>query len=220
MAPERRYALIVFDWDGTLIDSADAIVESIQAAAREMSLPVPEPARARHVIGLGLQDSLQHAVPSLPRAQYADFAERYRQHFVAREQALQLFPGVRELLERLAQRGHRLAVATGKSRRGLERALQASALGDYFAASRCGDETEPKPHPAMLHELLRELRTEAPRALMIGDTSHDLQMARRAGVDALGVTYGAHSAEALRVLAPLRCVASIEELRRWLEANA
>ena len=217
---ERRYALIVFDWDGTLIDSADVIVECIRAAAREMALPVPERERARHVIGLGLHDSLSHAVPSLPREQYADFAERYRQHFVAREDALQLFPGVRELLERLALRGHRLALATGKSRRGLDRALQASGLGGLFVASRCGDETQPKPHPAMLYELMRELDTEARCALMIGDTSHDLQMARSAGMDALGVTYGAHPASTLRVEAPLQCIASVEELRRWLEANA
>lgn len=209
----------MFDWDGTLIDSAEAIVECIQAAAHELALPVPDRARARHVIGLGLHDSLRHAVPSLPRAQYADFAERYRRHFLAREDTMRLFPGVRELLGRLGARGHRLALATGKSRRGLERALQASGLGGFFAASRCGDETQPKPHPAMLLELLRELGAEASSALMIGDTSHDLQMARSAGVDALGVTYGAHPADSLRLLAPLQCIASIEELRRWLEAN-
>ncbi|TAK41035.1 MAG: HAD family hydrolase [Betaproteobacteria bacterium] len=220
MPAERRYSLIVFDWDGTLIDSAATIVECIQAAAREMALPVPDEARARHVIGLGLNDSLRHAVPMLPRGQYADFAERYRQQFLAREDALQLFPGVRALLERLARRGHRLALATGKSRRGLDRALGASGLGEYFAASRCGDETHPKPHPAMLLELLRELGAQAPAALMVGDTSHDLQMARSAGVDALGVTYGAHSAAELRGLAPLECLASVEELARWLETNA
>lgn len=220
MPVERRYPVIVFDWDGTLIDSADAIVACIQAAARELALPVPEAARARHVIGLGLDDSLRHAVPSLPVGQYADFAERYRRHFVAREPALQLFPGVRELLDELLARGHRLAVATGKSRRGLERALAASGLADCFAASRCGDETQPKPHPAMLLELMRELGAEADSALMIGDTSHDLRMARRAGMASLGVTYGAHSADALRVLAPLDCVASVAELERWLTANA
>jgi len=220
MRAERRYALIVFDWDGTLIDSAATIVECIQAAARDMALPVPGRERASHVIGLGLHDSLRHAVPALPPEQYAEFAELYRRHFVAREDAMQLFPGVPELLGRLVGRGHRLALATGKSRHGLERALQASGLGPYFAASRCGDETRPKPHPAMLLELMRELATEAQAALMIGDTSHDLQMARSAGVDALGVAYGAHPAAALRALAPRHCVESVDELSRWLEANA
>jgi phosphoglycolate phosphatase len=220
MRANRRYPLIVFDWDGTLIDSAATIVECIQAAARAMALPVPDRERASHVIGLGLHDSLRHAVPSLPPDKYAEFAELYRQNFLAREDAIQLFPGVPELLARLVARGHRLAVATGKSRRGLDRALEASGLGPYFAGSRCGDETRPKPHPAMLLELMRELATDAHAALMIGDTSHDLEMARSAGVDALGVAYGAHPAAALRALAPRQCVESVEELRRWLEANA
>jgi phosphoglycolate phosphatase len=220
MPAERRYPVIVFDWDGTLIDSADAIVACIQAAARELALPVPDGTRARHVIGLGLHDSLRHAVPSLPTEQYAEFAERYRRHFVAREPALQLFAGVPELLQRLRARGHRLAVATGKSRRGLERALVSSGLADCFAASRCGDETQPKPHPAMLQELMHEMGAAAESALMIGDTSHDLQMARSAGIASLGVTYGAHSAAALRMLAPLDCIASVAELDRWLAANA
>ena len=220
MRAERRYCLIVFDWDGTLIDSAATIVDCIQAAAREMALPVPERARASHVIGLGLHDSLRHAVPSLPPDKYADFAEFYRQHFLAREDAMQLFAGVPELLGSLVARGHRLAVATGKSRRGLDRALEANGLGVYFAASRCGDETHPKPHPAMLLELLRELATDAQATLMIGDTSHDLEMARSAGVDAIGVAYGAHPVAALRALAPRQCVESVDELRRWLEANA
>jgi phosphoglycolate phosphatase len=220
MRAERRYRLIVFDWDGTLIDSASTIVECIQAAASEMALPVPERERARYVIGLGLHDSLRHAVPTLPQSQYADFAERYRQHFLAREEAMLLFPGVAELLGGLVERGHRLAVATGKSRRGLDRALQASGLGAHFSASRCGDETQPKPHPAMLLELMRELATDAQAVLMIGDTSHDLQMARSAGVDALGVTYGAHRAAALRALAPRHCADTVDELSRWLDANA
>ena len=220
MHAERRYPLIVFDWDGTLIDSAATIVECIQAAAREMALPVPERERASHVIGLGLHDSLRHAVPSLSPHKYADFAGRYRRHFLAREDAMQLFPGLPELLGGLVARGHRLAIATGKSRHGLDRALEASGLGAYFAASRCGDETHPKPHPAMLLELLRELATDARAVLMIGDTSHDLQMARSAAVDALGVAYGAHPAAALRALAPRQCVESVEELSRWLAANA
>lgn len=216
MAAEPRYALIVFDWDGTLIDSPAAIVECIREASRELDLEVPDRKRASHVIGLGLEDSLRHAVPDLPRGRYAEFVASYRRHFLAREASMPLFPGVPRLLEGLRARGHRLAVATGKSRRGLDRALAASGLAAHFVSSRCADECSPKPDPAMLRELLAELGLGPERALMIGDTSHDLDMARSAGVDAVAVTYGAHPEEALRAAAPLACVASIAELERWL----
>jgi phosphoglycolate phosphatase len=216
----RRYALIVFDWDGTLIDSTPAIAECIRLAARDMDLPVPTLERASHVIGLGLRDSLRHAVPELPEHGHARFVECYRRHFLEREDTMAPFPGVPELLAELHARGHRLAVATGKSRRGLDRALEASGLAPIFAATRCGDETRPKPHPAMLLELLQELQADPRGALMVGDTSHDLEMARSAGIDALAVAYGAHPGESLRALEPRGCVASIEELRRWLETHA
>jgi len=215
-----RYALIVFDWDGTLIDSAGAIAECIQEAAREMGLAVPDRERARHVIGLGLHASLRHAVPDLPAERAMEFIACYRRQFLAREEGMRLFPGVVELLGALRDRGHALAVATGKSRRGLERALDASALRPYFASTRCADESVPKPDPAMLHELLLELGTEPAQALMIGDTSHDLQMAGAAGVDALAVSYGAHAESSLRALAPRGCVANVEELARWLAQHA
>ncbi|MGH8720840.1 MAG: HAD family hydrolase [Burkholderiales bacterium] len=215
-----RYRLIVFDWDGTLLDSAAGIVESIQAAARDLRLPVPTHETASHVIGLGLQDSLRTAVPTLPAERYLEFADAYRRHFHARQDAMVLFPGARELLQDLQAGGHRLAVATGKSRRGLEHALEATALRPYFGATRCGDETQPKPHPAMLLELMQELDAPPAQALMIGDTSHDLEMARSAHVDAVAVAYGAHPSAALRALAPRACVASVEELRAWLTANA
>jgi phosphoglycolate phosphatase len=221
MAPaaERRYTLVVFDWDGTLIDSAGTIVECIQDASREMGLAVPDRERARHVIGLGLHDSLRHAVPELPREHYRDFAELYRRHFLAREDSMSLFEGVPQLLSDLARRGHMLAVATGKSRAGLDRALAASGLSVHFSASRCADETNPKPHPAMLLELMQELDTDPQRVLMVGDTSHDLEMARNAGVGAVAVTYGAHPEKALRALSPLACVSSVEDLARWLALN-
>jgi phosphoglycolate phosphatase len=215
-----RYSLIVFDWDGTLIDSAAGIVECIQLASREMGLPVPDEERARHVIGLGLHDSLRIAVPDLPSESYGEFAALYRKNFLAREESMQLFPGVREMLVSLRRRERLLAVATGKSRRGLDRALEANDLGAHFAASRCGDETHPKPHPAMLLELMEHLSVEPARVLMIGDTSHDLQMARNAGVDALGVSYGAHSQTALQAVEPRGCVASVRELSSWLERHA
>ncbi|HXZ92164.1 MAG TPA: HAD-IA family hydrolase [Burkholderiales bacterium] len=216
MPAELRYALIVFDWDGTLIDSPAAIVECIQQASRDLGLDVPDRERASHVIGLGLEDSLRKAVPQLPRERYGEFVASYRRHFLAREDSMPLFPGVRRLLERLRGRGHRLAVATGKSRRGLERALAASGLGTHFSCSRCADETIPKPDPAMLRELMAELEVGPERALMVGDTSHDLLMARSAGVDALAVSYGAHPESELRALEPLACLASVEELAKWL----
>jgi phosphoglycolate phosphatase len=220
MSSEARYRLIVFDWDGTLIDSAATIVACIRLASREMGLPVPDPETARHVIGLGLHDSLRLVVPALPPERYLDFAAHYRKHFLARESDMALFDGVRELVGRLQASGRLLAVATGKSRRGLDRALQASGLAAAFAASRCADETHPKPHPAMLLELMDELAVTPDRALMIGDTSHDLDMAASAGVDAIAVTYGAHPEPALRAREPRGCVASVAELTAWLDANA
>ena len=220
LSTRRKYPLIVFDWDGTLMDSTAGIALSIQEAAREMGLPVPAREAASHVIGLGLQDSLRSAVPSLPVERYMDFVELYRKHFRAQQESMALFPGVRELLERLQTDGHLLAVATGKSRRGLDQALEVSGLRGRFASSRCGDETNPKPHPAMLLELMDELALTAGELLMIGDTSHDLEMARSAGVDALAVTYGAHPGAALSALAPRACVASVLELRAWLTTYA
>lgn len=212
--------MIVFDWDGTLFDSAAVIAEGIQHAARDMRLPVPDRSTASHVIGLGLSDSLRHAMPTLPPERYQEFLALYRRYFLEREDTLTLFDGIAELLKELTERGHRLAVATGKPRRGLDRALQASGIGPLFAASRCGDETQPKPHPAMLLELMRESGFEARDLLMVGDTSHDLGMAKNAGVDAVAVGYGAHPIESLSVWKPRACVNSVGELRQWLTKNA
>jgi phosphoglycolate phosphatase len=217
---DRRYPVIVFDWDGTILDSASGIVACIQEASREMGLPVPTDERASHVIGLGLRDSLKFAVPDLPDSAYAEFADLYRKHFIAREKAMVLFPGVRELLTGLCKDGYTLAVATGKSRRGLDRALAASGLDACFVASRCADETNPKPHPAMLNELMAQLSRSPRELLMIGDTSHDLDMAASAQVDAVAVTYGAHSEEVLRGRAPKGIVGSIPELVTWLATHA
>jgi phosphoglycolate phosphatase len=215
-----RYPLIVFDWDGTLMDSAAVIVASIQDAARDLGLPVPSRDAASHVIGLGLQDSLRGAVPSLQPERYREFADAYRRHFIAQQDTMVLFDGVRELLDALRAQGRELAVATGKSRRGLDHALQATGLGGHFAASRCADETNPKPHPAMLLELMKTLKKGNAELLMVGDTSHDLLMAQSAGVDALAVTYGAHPGDSLRACGPRGCVGSVEELRQWLSTHA
>lgn len=215
-----RYPLIVFDWDGTLMDSTAGITLAIREAARDLDLPVPSREQASHVIGLGLQDALRAAVPGLEPARYGDFVASYRRHFLAQQDAMVLFPGVRELLDALRGRGYRLAVATGKSRRGLDHALQVTGLGSQFVASRCADETRPKPDPAMLHELMAEFALPARDLLMVGDTSHDLGMARSAGVDAVAVTYGAHAPESLRALAPRALVGSVKELDRWLAQHA
>src|SRR5262249_9361978 len=178
-----------FDWDGTIIDSAATIAQCIRLAAGDLALEVPTMEQARHVIGLGLSDALRAAVPGLAAARTAEFVARYREHFRAREDEMGLFGGMRELIAALSK-NRMLGIATGKSRRGLERALDATGLRPYFRASRCADETYPKPDPAMLRELMEELDVAAGNALMIGDTSHDMEMARAAGVDALAVTYG------------------------------
>ena len=217
--PDKKFDLIVFDWDGTLMDSAGIIVSSIQGAARDMGLAEPSDQAARHVIGLGLSEALEYVLPGLPPQQYAPLVERYRHHFLARDQAIPLFEGVAELIASLHAEGFLLAVATGKSRAGLERAFESSGIGGYFHASRCADETFSKPHPAMLLELIRQFDVAAGRSLMIGDTTHDLQMAINAGVAGLGVTYGAHPAENLVALAPLGCVNSIAEFSSWLNTH-
>ncbi len=215
-----RYPLLVFDWDGTLIDSADAIVRCIQSACRDLGLPVPDDARASHVIGLGLQDALAYAVPGLPSADYGRIVERYRFHFLARDAAIPLFPGAAAMLAGLRRRGHVLAIATGKSRAGLARALDNTGLKPLFVASRCADQCAPKPAPDMLLELMAELGTSEANTLMIGDTVHDLQMAAHAGVPAVAVSYGAHAKADLAARTPLACLDSIDELTQWLEHNA
>ena len=213
-----RYRLIVFDWDGTLIDSAGTIVRCIQDAARDMGLEVPDRERASHVIGLGLHDSLRFAVPSLGVERYPDFAAHYRKHFRARQDSMLLFAGIRDLLERLS-RERLLAIATGKSRKGLDRSLDAGDLKRFFSGSRCADETNPKPHPAMLLELMEEFSVGKTETLMIGDTSHDLEMARAAGVEALAVTYGAHPESGLKACGPLGCFSDVRSLSEWLTKN-
>jgi phosphoglycolate phosphatase len=213
------YKLLVFDWDGTIIDSASTIAECIRDAARDLGLEVPDHERASHVIGLGLHDALRIAVPGLPDNRFPEFVESYRRHFLERKDRMQLFEGMRDLLEQLSQ-SHVLAIATGKSRRGLDRDLEYHGLKTLFNASRCADETNPKPHPAMLLELMSELNVTGKQTLMIGDTSHDMDMARAAEVDALAVTYGAHPEAGLRACLPLHCVADVPSLGRWLKQNA
>ncbi|ARP87355.1 HAD-IIIA family hydrolase [Bordetella genomosp. 9] len=210
------YSLVVFDWDGTLMDSTHSIVAAIQAACRDLELPVPSASQASWVIGLSLESALRRAVPDLTNAMLPRFLERYRVHYLLRDPELKLFDGVREMLAALAARDVRLAVATGKSRVGLNRALAASGLVDAFAATRCADETFSKPNPTMLYELMDELQVAPDRVVMIGDTSHDLQMAANAGVHGVAVTYGAHTRQELEAVGPQAVVESVPGLHEWL----
>ena len=215
-----KYDLIVFDWDGTLLDSAGAIARAIQASCRDLGLAVPGDAQARHVIGLGLEDAMRHAAPDLTAERIPEMVERYRFHYLSGDHELLLFEGVPALLEELKAAGHILAVATGKSRLGLNRAFEHSGLGPLFEASRCADECHSNPHPQMLDELMEEFGVLPERTLMIGDTSHDLLMASNAGVDGLAVTYGAHPHDHLLEHKPIACLHTVQELDSWLKRNA
>jgi len=216
----KRYDLIVFDWDGTVMDSTAVIAGSIQAACRDLCLPEPSDETARHVIGLGLDQALRYAVPDVTDAQRPELVERYRHHFFAQENAMPLFAGARETIAELHDAGYALAVATGKSRAGLERVMESSAMKHFFHGIRTADMTHSKPNPAMLLELMDELGCTAERTLMIGDTTHDLQMAQNAKVDALAVGHGAHPEEQLLELGPLALFDDFAGLREWFRANA
>lgn len=216
----KKFDLIVFDWDGTLMDSTSAIVKCIQAAARDLGLPIPRDAAAAQVIGLGLNEAMQAAMPGLDARQTARMVERYRYHYLSRDHELTLFDGADAMLRGLSQQGYFLAVATGKSRVGLNRALNGTGLLSLFDATRCADETFSKPHPAMLQELTRELGQDMRRTVMIGDTSHDLQMANNAGAAAIAVEYGAHPPAQLAACEPLFSAASVAQLHQWLDEHA
>jgi phosphoglycolate phosphatase len=216
----RRFDLIAFDWDGTLFDSTALIVRCIQAACRDIGAPVPDDQRAAYVIGLGLRDALLHAVPDLPVERYAELGRRYRHHYVARQHEIVLFDGTQDMLRALKARNHSLAVATGKSRLGLNEALASAQLDVFFDSTRTADETASKPDPLMLLELMRELGAEPQRTLMIGDTTHDLQLAANAGVASVGVAYGAHDGDDFGRFAPLHVAHSPRELHNWLLQHA
>jgi phosphoglycolate phosphatase len=216
----KRFDLIVFDWDGTLMDSAGAIVASLQGACSDLGLPVPSEEGARYVIGLGLADALAHILPGVGRSVYPTIAERYRDHFLRHDPDTTLFAGAADLVAHLHGSGFLLGVATGKSRRGLDRSLAATGLKQYFHATRCADEGFSKPHPGMLEALMDELDVAPERALMIGDTSHDMKMAQAAGVRRLGIAHGAHARAELLDHGPLACVEDLAELREWLQRHA
>jgi phosphoglycolate phosphatase len=212
----RRFDLIAFDWDGTLFDSTALIARAIQAACRDIGTTVPSPQQAAYVIGLGLHDALAHAAPDLPPERYPELGSAYRRHYLASQHELVLFDGVLPMLHALKARNHWIAVATGKSRRGLDEALATAQLQGLFDSSRTADETASKPDPLMLRELMAELGVAPERTLMIGDTTHDLQMARSAGAASVAVSYGAHDLAGFAAYGPLFVAHSARELHDWL----
>lgn len=204
--------LVVFDWDGTLMDSTGAIASAIRSAATDLGLRQPTLEEASAVIGLGLSDALRQCVPDLPPEKVEEFTERYRVHYMAIDPELQPFDGIEAMLKKLSAGPVPAAVATGKSRSGLNRVLEAMNWRHHFMSTRCADEGISKPHPWMLHDLMEELGVSPQATLMIGDTTHDLGMARAAGVRAIGVTYGAHPTELLTTEPAIALVDSVAEL--------
>lgn len=222
----KKYDLVVFDWDGTLFDSTAIITRCIQAAVEDVGGKRPSTEQASHVIGLNLMEALSFAAPDVPKEKYPLLGERYRHHFFAQQEEIHLFDGVIDLLLELKRQHYWVTIGTGKSRKGLdvtlERDVQVGSasvkLATLFDGTRTADQTQGKPNPQMLFELMREFGVEASRTLMVGDTTHDLQMALNAGVDAVGVSYGAHESDFLETCKPLAIVHSVDELRAWLLA--
>lgn len=214
---KRDYQLLIFDWDGTLMDSEARIVACLQASSADLGLPVPNREQARDVIGLGLYEAVHRLFPEGEHDLHLKLSDRYRYHFLTADPTpSELFAGAEEMLAHLREAGYWLAVATGKGRAGLDKVLQQTGLEEYFLTTRCADETASKPNPQMLHEILDELGLESPAALMIGDTEYDMEMASHARMDRLGVRYGVHAEERLQQHRPVAVVDSIAEMRHWL----
>ncbi|MBN9404464.1 MAG: HAD-IA family hydrolase [Burkholderiales bacterium] len=221
MTRPRQFDLICFDWDGTLFDSTAIITRCIQQAVVDVGGARPSAQAASHVIGMALIPALAKAAPDVPPEKYPALGERYRHHYLRHQNDISLFEGVLPLLAALRERHHWLAVATGKSRRGLDDVLASRQLRGVFDGSRTADETAGKPDPRMLGELMRQFGAEPERTLMIGDTTHDLQMAANAGCASVGVSYGAHPAEELTAaLSPRFLAHSVAELQAWLAEHA
>jgi len=216
----KQFDLIVFDWDGTLANSTQMIVDCMREASADAGLPVPDPVAASHIIGLGLVEAVRTLFGELSDTQFQQLVSRYRYHYYARDEDTPLFDGVRDAIDDLSEAGFMLAVATGKGRNGLNKSLQRSGLDQYMLATRCVDECHSKPHPQMLHELMDELGASPERTLMIGDTSFDLQMATNANVASLAVTYGAHPEAELKKHNPLACFDRFAALNQWLVQHA
>lgn len=216
----RQFDLIAFDWDGTLFDSTAIITRCIQLAVADVGGTVPSDKEASYVIGLGLMQAMVHAAPDIPKEKYPELGARYKHHYLAHKNDTSLFAGVLPMLNELKSRQYLLAVATGSSRAGLNDVLDAVALRGMFDSSRTADETASKPHPRMLQELMAELGVPPERVLMVGDTTHDLQLALNAGCASVGVSYGAHAPAMFADLGPRCVVHSVAELHAWLLDNA
>ena len=215
-----KYQLLIFDWDGTLADSTGRIVDSIQRSARLVGLPAITDADAQNIIGLGLPEALRTLWPDIDADELNTMRETYARYFVHESQvSMELFAGARDMLERFLDDGYLLAVATGKSRKGLDRILYDLGAGHLFATTRCADETLSKPDPLMVNEILAELNVSASRALMIGDTTYDLDMAHAAGVETLAMSHGAHDDERLMRCQPLALCHDIDDLECWIRNN-
>lgn len=217
----KRFPLLVFDWDGTLVDSIERIVTSLQHASKHAANIHIDETQARDVIGLGLNEAISKLHPQLDVELHAtklnDIADAYRQHYLFDNTVpAPLFAGVKDLLDILRENGFTLAISTGKSRAGLEHSIDEHQVADYFATTRCAGENKSKPHPEMLHEILDELKFTASQTLMIGDSEHDLKMANNANVQCIGVTHGVHDAETLEKFNPLVCLNDITELSDYL----
>lgn len=212
-----RFQLLIFDWDGTISDSLPHIVKSIRYAINKLGFPERRDEAIRNIIGLGLEEALQRLFPGIDARQRKSMAGHYREYYLATSvNSISLFPEVAQTIKLLHTFGHDLAVATGKSRRGLDRAMEECGLGKYFHYSRCADETFSKPHPQMLQEIMDIFGIDTDKVLMIGDSEHDLQMAANAGVASAAVTYGAQDKEYLLKFKPVTCFNSLRELPQWL----
>ncbi|MCS6984419.1 MAG: HAD-IIIA family hydrolase [Leptospiraceae bacterium] len=211
----RHYRHIIFDWDGTLAKSIDHIVVALQMAGQSIGRIIPED-KARYIIGLGIEDARRYLLGDIQDIEVAQkFHRVYRQNYLAREKDIPLYPCARELVQKLYESGHKLTIATGKSREGILRALEHKKLQHYFQAIRTSDMTKPKPNPNMVWELCEEVGLPPSQTLLVGDTIHDLEMANRAGIDAVGVTYGAHKQEELAKYPHLVLVDSLSAFYEW-----
>ncbi|MDJ0834145.1 MAG: HAD-IA family hydrolase [Gammaproteobacteria bacterium] len=209
----KKYDLIIFDWDGTIIDSQAHIINCMQNAIADTSLPVPQPDEIRHIIGLSLPRAIETLFPDIDAGQVEQVAASYRDHFFADStQASELFHGAAEVIQDLHAQGYYLAVATGKGRRGLDIALEKTGLQPYFHITRCADETHSKPDPLMLEEILTDLDLDSSRAVMVGDTSYDMDMAHNIKMDSIAVTYGMHDHQVLQDSHPTHFIDSIEQI--------
>ena len=209
--------LYIFDWDGTISDSAKKIVRCMQVAAERAGLEPQSDAAIRNIIGLGMPEALQMLYPGLNAEKMESIRLEYSQYFKEEDTVPSpFFAGAMETMETLKAEGHLLSVATGKSRKGLDRVLERLGLSLFFNASRCADETASKPHPLMLHEILDELQVDVSEAVMIGDTEYDMAMARTAGMQRIAVSYGAHHIDRLQVYEPVLCVDTFPEIANWV----